>query len=62
MGKKWVKVPSKEERNFKQQKMSPMRRKSHFSNFTTFPNIKINIRNCVKNFLNKTSNLYKYIF
>ena len=62
MGKKWVKFPFLEERNFKPQKMRSIIRKSHFPNFTTFPNIKINIRNCVKNFLNKTSNLYKYIF
>ncbi len=62
MGKRRVKFPSKEERNFKQQKVRSLARKSHFPNFTTFPNIKINNMKCVKNFLNKTSNLYKYIF
>ena len=52
MGKKWVKFPSIEERNFKQQKLRLIARKFHFSDFTTFPNIKINNMNCVKFFLN----------
>ncbi|KKN62065.1 hypothetical protein LCGC14_0515600 [marine sediment metagenome] len=52
MGKQWVKFSPMEDNNFKQQEMIPMVKGSHFLDFTTFPNIKINNMNCVKFFLN----------